>query len=125
MSSMKAHVAALVLVFSMALAMPTGAWAQTLDQAAAKAARQYNAKVLSARTVQKGNRRVHVIKLLTRDGVVKTVRIPVRGSAAKTIRSPVRTNGVDIKHNPVRHVGADSSATVFPISSHVSNREPG
>lgn len=75
---MKFRLAALVLAFSMALAVPTGAWAQSLDQAAAQAARQYNAKVLSARTVQEGNRRVHVIKLLTEDGVVKTVRIPVR-----------------------------------------------
>ena len=47
-------------------------------QAARQAARQYNAKVLSAQTVQEGQRRVHVIKLLTKDGVVKTVRIPVR-----------------------------------------------
>jgi hypothetical protein len=78
MKPMKAHLAALVLVFSMALAVPTGAWAQSLDQAASQAARQYNAKVLSARTVQEGNKRVHVIKLLTPEGVVKTVRIPVR-----------------------------------------------
>jgi hypothetical protein len=28
--------------------------------------------------VQEGQRRVHVIKLLTKDGVVKTIRIPVR-----------------------------------------------
>ena len=75
---MKSHFAALVLAFSMALAMPSLAWAQSLDQAAAQAAQQYNAKVLSARTIQEGNRRVHVIKLLTTEGVVKTVRIPVR-----------------------------------------------
>jgi hypothetical protein len=62
----------------MALAVPAGAWAQSLDEAAAQAARQYNAKVLSAQTVQEGNQRVHVIKLLTKDGVVKVVRIPVR-----------------------------------------------
>jgi hypothetical protein len=54
-------------------------WAQTLDEAASQAAKQYNAKVLSARTVQEGKQRVHVIKLLTKDGVVKTVRVPVRG----------------------------------------------
>jgi thiamine monophosphate kinase len=78
MNPMKAHLAALALAFSMALAVPTGAWAQSLDQAASQAARQYNAKVLSAQTVQDGNKRVHVIKLLTPEGVVKTVRIPVR-----------------------------------------------
>lgn len=60
------------------LAMPAVAFAQSLEDAARQAARQYDAKVLSARTVQEGNRRVHVIKLLTKDGVVKVVRIPVR-----------------------------------------------
>ena len=67
--------AALVLGMS----MPTSAFAQSLEEAARQAARQYNAKVLSARTVNEGERRVHVIKLLTKDGVVKVVRIPVRG----------------------------------------------
>lgn len=69
------------MIFAAALAMAASgpAWTQTLDEAASQAARQYNAKVLSARTVQEGNKRVHVIKLLTKDGVVKTVRVPVRG----------------------------------------------
>lgn len=65
---------ALILAFSAA----PDAWAQTLNEAASKAARQNNAKVLSARTVQEGKQKVHVIKLLTKDGVVKTVRVPVR-----------------------------------------------
>ena len=55
--------------------MPVSAFAITLEEAARQAARQNNAKVLSAKTVQQGNKRVHEIKLLTRDGVVKTVRI--------------------------------------------------
>ena len=62
----------------LALAAADSAWAQTLQEAARQAARQHDAKVVSARTVQEGNRKVHVIKLLTKDGVVKTVRIPVR-----------------------------------------------
>ena len=66
------------LALALALALPAGAWAQSLDEAARQAARQYNAKVLSAQTVQEGQNRVHVIKLLTKDGVVKTVRVPVR-----------------------------------------------
>lgn len=70
--------ATLLLALCLALAGPAAAWAQSLDEAARQAARQYNAKVLSAQTVQEGQRRVHVIKLLTKDGVVKTVRIPVR-----------------------------------------------
>ena len=68
----------LLIALWLALAGPASAWAQSLDEAARQAARQYNAKVLSAQTVQEGQRRVHVIKLLTKDGVVKTVRIPVR-----------------------------------------------
>ncbi len=60
------------------ISMPGAAFAQSLEEAARQAARQYNAKVLSARTVQEGDRRVHVIKLLTKDGVVKVVRIQVR-----------------------------------------------
>lgn len=65
------------------LAVPSGAFAQSLEEAARQAARQYNAKVLSARTVQEGNRRVHVIKLLTEDGVVKVVRIPQRDNGGR------------------------------------------
>ena len=57
------------------LLMPVTAFAISLNEAAEQAARQNNAKVLSARTVESGNSRVHEIKLLTRDGVVKTVRI--------------------------------------------------
>jgi len=51
------------------------AFAITLDEAARRAARQNDAKVLSARTIQQGNKRVHEIKLLTKKGVVKTVRV--------------------------------------------------
>ncbi len=75
---MKRWLVAVAVAFTMAFAMPGALWAQTLDEAARQAARQYNAKVLSARTVQEGNKSVHVIKLLTAGGVVKTVRITVR-----------------------------------------------
>jgi uncharacterized membrane protein YkoI len=66
------------LVLCLSLAASSPALCQTLDEAARQAARQHDAKVLSAQTVEEGGRRVHVIKLLTQDGVVKTVRIPVR-----------------------------------------------
>jgi hypothetical protein len=66
------------LALAMTLAVPMSAWAQTLNEAANQAARQNDAKVLSAKTVTEGDRQVHVIKLLTRDGVVKTVRIQVK-----------------------------------------------
>ena len=78
MTFMKKWLMHIALVSILALAASADAWAQSLDEAASQAARQYNAKVLSARTVQEGDKRVHVIKLLTRDGVVKTVRITVR-----------------------------------------------
>ncbi len=67
-----------VLVLLMVLLFPLAGHAQSLDEAARQAARQYNAKVLSAYTEQKGNKKVHVVKLITKDGVVKTVRITVR-----------------------------------------------
>ena len=58
------------------LLMPVTVFAISLEEAAQQAARQNDAKVLSARTIERGDSRVHEIKLLTRDGVVKTVRIP-------------------------------------------------
>jgi hypothetical protein len=68
----------LLFTVCLALAASPAAWGQTLDEAARQAARQHNAKVLSAHTVQEGKQRVHVIKLLTEDGVVKTVRRTVQ-----------------------------------------------
>jgi hypothetical protein len=58
------------------LALPVSVLAISLDEAAKRAAQQNDAKVLSARTIQHGNSRIHEIKLLTKQGVVKTVRIP-------------------------------------------------
>lgn len=68
-------------LLALLLTLPLTVFAQSLDQAAGEAARQYDAKVLSAHTEQKGDREVHVIKLLTRDGVVRVVRIPVRSTS--------------------------------------------
>jgi len=65
------------------MSMPLSSWAISLDEAAKQAARQNNAKVLSARTVEKGGRRVHEIKVLTEDGVVKTVRIQDKSKGKK------------------------------------------
>lgn len=76
MASKRLQILCMTLLVSL---IPVSALAITLDEAARQAARQNNAKVLSAKTVQQGNRRVHEIKLLTRDGVVKTVRIPDNG----------------------------------------------
>lgn len=68
----KLHIVCLILLVFL---MPVSAYAISLNEAAQQAARQNDAKVLSAKTVEKGNSRVHEIKLLTRDGVVKTVRV--------------------------------------------------
>ncbi len=65
------------------LLMPVSAFAITLEEAARQAASQNDAKVLSAKTVQRGDKRVHEIKLLTRDGVVKTVRIQDKSKGKK------------------------------------------
>ena len=56
--------------------LPVSALAVKLDEAAKQAAKQNNAKVLSAKTVNKGDNRQHEIKLLTNKGVVKTVKVP-------------------------------------------------
>ncbi len=66
----------IVCMTLLAFLMSVSAFAITLDEAARQAARQNDAKVLSARTVQQGNNRIHEIKLLTKKGVVKTVRVP-------------------------------------------------
>ena len=66
----------MMCVLLLALLLPVTVNAVSLDEAAKRAARQNDAKVLSARTVQQGNNRTHEIKLLTKKGVVKTVRVP-------------------------------------------------
>jgi hypothetical protein len=65
-----------LIIAVLAMAVSADAFAITLQDAARQAARQYNAKVLSARTVTRAQKRIHEIKLLTKKGVVKTVRIP-------------------------------------------------
>jgi len=64
------------------MALPCLAVAQSLDEAASQAAAQYDAKVLSAHTERQGDKQVHVIKLLTSDGVVKIVRVTVRSPSS-------------------------------------------
>ena len=50
----------------------------TLSQAVEQVRREYNGRIVSAETVVNGGRETHVIKVLTSDGKVKTVRIPGR-----------------------------------------------
>jgi uncharacterized membrane protein YkoI len=73
----------IVCALSLLTLLPLSASAITLEEAAQQAARQNDAKVLSARTVEQGGRRFHEIKLLTKDGVVKTVRVPDNSKGKK------------------------------------------
>lgn len=50
----------------------------TLSQAVEQVRRQYNGQIVSAETRVSGNRETHIIKVLTKDGKVKTVRVPGR-----------------------------------------------
>ena len=72
MKQKRLQIACLMLFLAL---LPVSVFAISLDEAARRAAKQNDAKVLSARTVQQGNKRVHEIKLLTKKGVVKTVRV--------------------------------------------------
>lgn len=56
--------------------MSAPALAITLEEAARKVAKENNARVLSAKTVNRNGRRVHEIKIVTKKGVVRTVRVP-------------------------------------------------
>jgi len=56
--------------------MSASVFAGELDEAAKQAAKNNNAKVLSAKTVKRGSSNTHEIKLLTNKGVVKTVKVP-------------------------------------------------
>ena len=48
----------------------------TLSQAVEQVRQQYGGRIISAETKVSGGRETHVIKVLTDDGKVKTVRIP-------------------------------------------------
>jgi hypothetical protein len=48
----------------------------TLSEAVEQVRRQYNGRIVSAETQRSGKRETHVIKVLTEDGKVKTVRVP-------------------------------------------------
>jgi len=66
----------LLVAVALSLVMTASAWAITLQEAAERVARQHDAQVVSAHTVERDGRRVHVIRILTRDGVVRTIRVP-------------------------------------------------
>ena len=51
---------------------------KTLSEAIEQVRRQTNGQILSAETKMKGNREVHHIKVLTKDGKVRTVKVQGR-----------------------------------------------
>jgi uncharacterized membrane protein YkoI len=66
-----------ILLASLMLVLATSAEAaKSKEQAARQAAKQHDAKVLSVKEQKQGQSSVYVVKLLTKDGVVKTVRVP-------------------------------------------------
>lgn len=73
---MLSRVRKLLAVLGLTLLMTASAWALTLQEAAERVARQHDAQVVSAHTVERDGRRIHVIRILTRDGVVRTIRVP-------------------------------------------------
>ncbi|HMB39800.1 MAG TPA: hypothetical protein VKO85_12030 [Wenzhouxiangellaceae bacterium] len=65
------------LVLALSLPAPS-AFADSLREVAERVARQHDAKVVSAREVERNGQTFYVIRILTRDGVVKTIRVPAR-----------------------------------------------
>ena len=51
---------------------------KSLSEAVEQVRRQTNGRILSAQTKTNGKREVHHIKVLTKDGKVKTVKVPGR-----------------------------------------------
>lgn len=66
----------LLIAIILAVTLTASAWAITLEEAARQVANQYDARVVSAHTVERDGRRLHVIRIVTGDGVVRTVRVP-------------------------------------------------
>ncbi len=82
-----------LIIVILALLTPGLAWASSLEEAAERVARQHDARVLSAQTEDQGGEAVHVIRILTRDGVVRTVREPASGPASGARPEPRSRGG--------------------------------
>ena len=103
--------------------------AQRRQEAAERVARQYDAKVVSARTEERNGRRVHVIRILTREGVVEVCILDQVGGQCDTeplceagetdddIDAAATTDLVLRRHREVREVAygpAPLSASLGP-----------
>ncbi len=56
----------------------TPAFGESLSEAAERVAREHDARLVSAREIDRNGRTVYVIRILTRDGVVRTIRVRAR-----------------------------------------------
>ena len=79
-NSLKRLMRSILLGLVLALALPAPeAFGDSLREVAERVARQHDAKkVISARVVERGGRKFYVIRILTRDDVIKTIRVPAR-----------------------------------------------
>ena len=77
-NSLKRLIRPILLGLVLALALPVPeAFADSLREVAERVARQHDAKkVISARVVERGGRKFYVIRILTQDDVIKTIRVP-------------------------------------------------
>lgn len=66
----------LIMTLIVTSILTVSAWALSLQEAAERVARQYDARVVSAKTIERNGRRVHEIRFVTRERVVRTVFIP-------------------------------------------------
>jgi len=66
----------LIMAFVLTSFLTMSAWALSLQEAAERVARQHDARVVSAKTIERNGRRVHEIRFVTRERVVRTVFIP-------------------------------------------------
>lgn len=65
----------LLLLLTCLLSLPAGGAQLSLDQAVARVRAETGGKVVSARTIQKGGRRLHQIRILTPNGRVKNINV--------------------------------------------------
>ncbi len=96
------------------------AYADTLREVAERVARQHDAKVISAREVSDRNgQRIYVIRILTREGVVRTIRVP-----ADTMNWRVQSDLYDVGLSMQNTHLLDDAAFQFTGFSHQTPLPP-
>ena len=70
----------IVLALACLLSLPAGGSGLSLDQAVGQVRQETGGKVVSARTVENGNRRTHQIRVLTNNGRVKNINVDAGSS---------------------------------------------